>query len=473
MSRSRRRAPAKGSQLIVVVPPGTDPRQAGEIVRSHRGAMHLLFSHQRERLEFEAKRSAGAGVREPDLTRFYRARVPEHAHHDVRERLRRRAGVTAHITPPAELPIDLTDLRPRRAVPTFPTPDFIAMQGYLDPAPVGVDARFAWTRAGGGGEGVTVIDIEAAWRFSHEDLRHDHGGAQGHQSPQRHLRNHGTAVAGIVVADRGPSGVTGISPEASFRGIFALNADNPDGPEVAAAVRSASQSLHRGDIILIELQHPGPPDFEPRKDRRGYIPVEWWPENFAAIKAATARGILVIETAGNGDVDLDDPVYDAGDAFPDDWKNPLRRGAHDSGAILVGAGAPPEHFVPEELRAETGPARSRLPFSNYGRAIDVQGWGRGVTTCGYGTLQGGPSENYWYVDRFGGTSSAGAIVAGVLACVQGIRRRRRLPPLTPAEARQLLRRTGSRQVAHGAATARNRRIGSLPDLRELIDAMPG
>ena len=33
-----------------------------------------------------------------------------------------------------------------------------------------------------------------------------------------------------------------------------------------------------------------------------------------------------------------------------------------------------------------GPDRSRLDFSNFGKAVDVQGWGREVTTCGYGDL---------------------------------------------------------------------------------------
>ena len=39
-----------------------------------------------------------------------------------------------------------------------------------------------------------------------------------------------------------------------------------------------------------------------------------------------------------------------------------------------------------------GADRSRLDFSNYGALIDAQGWGREVTTCGYGDLQGGANE---------------------------------------------------------------------------------
>lgn len=38
--------------------------------------------------------------------------------------------------------------------------DFISYQGYLNPAPQGIDAKYAWTITGGDGEGVKVIDVE-------------------------------------------------------------------------------------------------------------------------------------------------------------------------------------------------------------------------------------------------------------------------------------------------------------------------
>ena len=86
------------------------------------------------------------------------------------------------------------------------------------------------------------------------------------------------------------------------------------------------------------------------------------------------------------------------------------------GAIVVGAGAPP----PGTHGRDHGPDRSRLDFSNWGALIDAQGWGREVTTCGYGDLQGGTNEDLWYTDTFSGTSSASPIVTGAIACVQGM-----------------------------------------------------
>ena len=92
----------------------------------------------------------------------------------------------------------------------------------------------------------------------------------------------------------------------------------------------------------------------------------------------------------------------------------------DSGAILVGAGAPP----PGTHGRDHGPDRSRLDFSNFGARVDAQGWGEEVTTCGYGDLQGGTNEDLWYTDTFSGTSSASPIVVGALGCLQGVLRAR-------------------------------------------------
>ena len=109
----------------------------------------------------------------------------------------------------------------------------------------------------------------------------------------------------------------------------------------------------------------------------------------------------MIEAAGNGAQDLDDPIYNTpAKGFPADWSNPFARGARDSGAIVVGAGAPPAGTHGNNSYTD----RARLDFSNYGSVVDVQGWGREVTSTGYGDLQGGADQNKWYTDQFSGTS---------------------------------------------------------------------
>ena len=149
-----------------------------------------------------------------------------------------------------------------------------------------------------------------------------------------------------------------------------------------------------------------------------------------------------------------------GAGFPAGWRNSFRRTNRDSGAIVVGAGAPP----PGTHGRDHGPDRSRLDFSNWGALIDAQGWGREVTTCGYGDLQGGTNEDLWYTDTFSGTSSASPIVTGAIACIQGMAKARGRPVLTPAQVRNCLRSTGSPQQDAPGRPA-TQRIGNRPDLR--------
>ena len=107
---------------------------------------------------------------------------------------------------------------------------------------------------------------------------------------------------------------------------------------------------------------------------------------------------------------------------------------------------------------------------NFGSRADCQGWGRGVVTTGYDDLFKHPAqplnEDYWYTAKFSGTSSASPIVVGAVACLQGVARHRGRT-LMPQEVRHLLRTTGSPQQA-GVASPVSQRIGSRPDLRQML-----
>jgi hypothetical protein len=477
---------AAGRELVVVMRPEAGVRAAAGNVASLAGAdvapladvfaevgaaLHPLFGLSEERLLLRAAATAEeTGTPPPDLSVFYKVEAPDARLEEVAERLRAAEVVeTAFVKPAAELPQRLNDMLPAPEAAPPATPDFIARQSYLDAAPGGVDARFAWAVSGGGGAGVRIIDIEGAWRFSHEDLAQNQGGvAGGTPSADLAWRNHGTAVVGEFGGDRNGFGVTGICPDANVRAISVFGSPEP-GWGSAAAVRRAADMLGPGDIILIELHRPGPRfNFQLRNDQRGYIAVEWWPDDLRAIQYAVSRGVIVVEAAGNGAENLDDALYDANPAsphgpFPAWWRNPFRRNPVDAGAIIVGAGAPP----PGTHGRHHGPDRSRLDFSNFGAAVDAQGWGREVTTCGYGDLQGGENEDFWYTDRFSGTSSASPVVVGALGCAQGARRAAGQALLTPHTARALLRTTGSPQQ-DGPAGPRSQRIGNRPDLRQMI-----
>ena len=428
-------------------------------------ALHRLFDHtEAALLEQTGAIAAAAGAPVPDLSLYYAAEVPyEEAKRLVKDMAKEPLVDAIYVKPPAE-PAGLFDDEMVTLAAEAPpaTSDFTANQGYLGPVPGGIDASYAWTRPGGRGAGVNIIDIEGAWRFTHEDLLLKLSGVVG-GIPTSDLgwRNHGTAVAGEISADHNGLGVDGICPDAMFGGISFFG----PGQGSANAIKQAADHLRAGDIILIELHRAGPRySFQLRLDQKGYIAIEWWPDDFDAIQYATAKGVIVVEAAGNGAENLDDAIYNSPDSgFPASWTNPFDRGNRDSGAIVVGAGAPP----PGTHGADHGPDRSRLDFSNYGALVDAQGWGREVTTTGYGDLQGGSDENKWYTNHFSGTSSASPIVVGALGCVQGGLRADGSALLTPASARNLLRTAGSPQTDAPGRPA-TQRIGNRPDLKSMF-----
>jgi hypothetical protein len=442
---------------------GADVTLLNELLRSEGVSLRPLFGISEERLRAETSSlAATTGADVPDLSVYYRVEAPDERLDELAERLREQDVIeAAYVKPPSAPPQLLNEMVPRSEAPPQHTPDFTARQEYLDTAPGGIDAHYAWTQAGGRGANVGIIDIEGAWRFSHEDLTQNQGGVVGGtESTDLGWRNHGTAVTGEFGGDDNASGVTGICSDANVRAISIFG-----GMGSAGAIRRAADMLNLGDIILIELHRAGPRfNFQARDDQRGYIAVEWWPDDFDAIRYAVTRGVIVVEAAGNGAEDLDDAIYDTPAAgFPTNWSNPFDRANRDSGAVVVGAGAPP----PNTHGQNHGPDRSRLDFSNFGALVDAQGWGREVTTTGYGDLQGGANEDEWYTDRFSGTSSASPIVVGALGCVQGVLRSRGWVPLSPARARELLRATGSQQQ-DALGRPSTQRIGNRPDLRQLI-----
>jgi hypothetical protein len=416
-------------------------------------------------------RGAAAALAEPaalpELEAFFHVDAPDEQLEELAEALRGHEAVEAAYVkpagePPAELAAEAAELNtmsPREEEPLTQTPDFTARQAYLNPAPAGIDARYAWRFPGGRGAGVNLIDCEWGWRFTHEDLQHNKGGVVIGTAISED--NHGTAVLGEFGGDLNRFGITGICSEALVRAASFANLPT------ATVIQQAADRLQPGGVLLREIHRPGPGASGVGQD--GYIAIEWWPDDLAAIRYAVRRGILVVEAAGNGSRNFDNPSYNQPAAgFPASWRNPFNPANPGSGAIVVGAGAPP----PGTHGHDHGPDRPRLDFSNCGARVDVQGWGREVTTTGYGDLQGGSNPDLWYTDQFSGTSSASPIVVGALGCVQGVLRARHKPLLTPDAARQLLRATGSPQQ-DAPDRPRSQRIGNRPDVRAMLVRLLG
>jgi hypothetical protein len=334
---------------------------------------------------------------------------------------------------PALAPPPPTDIPPT-------TPNGEPDQGYLYAAPEGMEATYAWTKAGGRGSGIHVVDIEYSWRSTHEDLESTVGASACYPANSGDFIEHGTAAMGLLVAGSNGYGVTGLANLASP----AFVSDAPAGMSysVARAIDCATMLLAPGDVMLLEAQTYGPTG--------AYVPVEWDAAEYDAITIATAAGIVVVEPAGNGGENLDAAAY----------LGRFDRSVRDSGAVIVGAGAPPDYG--------TQPDRSRLALSSYGSRVDVQGWGDDVVTTGYGdAFDGDGDPNQYYTAVFSGTSSASAMVAGAVASLRGAQRACHATPMLPAYVRSLLASTGSPQVAGPFAG----NIGTRPNLRAAIDAL--
>jgi serine protease len=321
--------------------------------------------------------------------------------------------------------------------PAPSTPDFTGQQGYAQPPGAGIGRLDTLTHPGGDGRKVTIVDVEYSWLFAHEDLKLDPKTTiLGKRTPLDFFNdtNHGTAVLGILAARDNGKGVTGLAPKATIKASPAATVER--GYDVAFAIGVATGALKKGDVILIE-QQTGVCGGACGEDQVGCGPVEFFQANFDAIQAATAKGIIVVEAAGNGAVNLDGPAC----------KRKFDRTRRDSGAIVVGAGS-----------AATG---ERMSFSSFGSRVDVQGWGEKVATTGYGDLYDPGPRRKEYTATFAGTSSASPIVTGAVTMIQGALKGRKLAVATPKEMRKALVKTG--QVRAGTAE-----IGPLPDTNKAL-----
>ncbi|MCA9753178.1 MAG: hypothetical protein KC591_13370, partial [Gemmatimonadetes bacterium] len=322
----------------------------------------LLRAFDTDERILDANRETGeriSGRRLADLNNFYVVSFPAPSDRGpalANELLRLDVVETAYLEAPADVS-SCADLAPA-------TPYWRASQFHLEPAPAGVNAPYAWAyHPGGNGAGPQfwVCDLEHSWCFDHEDLDIDESdvinGSVNNAGP-----SHGTAVLGLIGACDNDYGMTGITPDVSLKMCDFNNANT-----AASAIAMADAVLMPGEVLLLEIHLPGPetglacacncPQFE-------YVPVEWDAAAFAAIETAVANGLIVVEAAGNGSVDLDAALYDG-------W---FDRATHDSGAILVGAGAPTSH-TPE-------------CWTNSGSRVDVHAYGSGLYTAGYGDLWG-------------------------------------------------------------------------------------
>ncbi|RWQ73406.1 S8 family peptidase [Bacillus cereus] len=328
---------------------------------------------------------------------------------------------------------------PNLSVNPYDEPRLIR-QGYLEPAPLGINAPYAWSINGGDGKGTTFVDMEYGWLLSHEDLVNQKIELMSGQNKSEH-HDHGTSVLGIVSAEDNNIGGIGIAPKAKVKVVSQIR-DNGN-YNTADAILSAVNNMQAGDILLLEAQatYDGYGD-------KNYFPVEVKPDIFDAIRMGTNKGIIIIEAGANGGNDLDQ--------FRDrNGKQVLNRNSpdfKDSGAIMVGA-------------ASARVPHKRSYFSNYGSRVDVYGWGNAVDTT-----DAKPSEFIanLYTSSFAGTSSASPIIAGAAASIQGIAKNNQGRVYTPRQLRDILSDSSTGTKSNDPTSDK---IGVLPDLKAILSKL--
>jgi hypothetical protein len=357
---------------------------------------------------------------------------------ELAKRLRKLPNVeTAYVMVPSPPPVSPDDERNPQ-------------QHYQDAAPNGIDARHAWGFTGGDGTGIGFVDVEQGWNLDHEDLK----GAKITiiSGINKMCYPHGTSVLGEVLMVDNTKGGVGIAPSAKGRVISQWRTDASDAGkndnslphyDTANAIADAVANMSFGDVLLIEAQ-----ERDPVSGTYDW-PAEVLQASYDWISTATAaKGIVVVEAAGNGGHNLD-AYKDASDKKIFDRSSD---GFRDSGAIIVGAGSS-KH------------PHTKCPKSNHGNRIDCYAWGKNIDTAT--TSDAGKSDTM-YTTSFTGTSGASPIIAGAALILQGIaqaavNRRERPRRFSPRELRDLLTTNGT-----PSATPPKDRIGVMPDLQAII-----
>lgn len=312
------------------------------------------------------------------------------------------------------------------------TPDFTSLQGYLkgnvENDFSGIDIEHAWS-LGIYGQGVKAADIEWGMDYNHEDLISPNF-VELIETGNHIYDSHGTAVCGILIGKNNGFGITGAVHKLDT--LYGLSHHAYQGTEFdyrpEYTILEALKKLDKGDVLILEMQSSL------------LEPIDIDQSIWDIINEATDSGIIVVEAAGNGSINLDDSTYN----------NYRNRG--DNGAIIVGSGRK---------------TRQRLS-GTYGSRVNLQAWGTGVVTTGgnswdYGNLFNG-GEFATYTNTFNGTSSATAIVASAVISLQSYAKNAFNKVLSPKEIRDILISTGTPQRG-------GNHIGPLPNVKKAFEKL--
>src|SRR5690554_4408034 len=394
----------------------------------------FVFTEEKlQQMEEQALRISGSSKSIQDLRNIYDVVNDELTDEDLKQlanRLQRLPNVSY-----AEL-VDAKPVKPPFDISPI-TPDFVLQQTYIYANP-GVNMQYAWDM-NLNGQGIRIRNIEYEFNKNHEEFHVNPKikFAEGYTvNPTLYTPDysgflgHGTATFGIVFGDDGGFGVKGLAYGAEEVTLYP-EWTTEFGYNRTFATSLALNDSQEGDVVIYEMQTGGA-----TTEENNYVPAEYSSPIWNLTKAASDLGIIVVAAAGNGNQDLDDPLYA--------WY--MNKG--NSGAIIVGAGSP-------------NIMHDKLWFSTFGSRVNLQGWGSNVLSSGYGeyaTIGGDFNQQY---TMFSGTSSATPIVASCVAVLQSYYHSLTGEYLNATQMIDILQTTGTPQGMGG-------NIGPLPNMEGAI-----
>jgi len=303
-----------------------------------------------------------------------------------------------------------------------------------------VSATEAWdvTR---GSRNVVIALIDDGFDLSHPDFTgqgkvvnpKDYVDGDSNPFPvTAHGDYHGTPCAGVALAEENGQGVVGVAPGCAFMPVrFPLSADDDFLWEIFDYVGK------RADVISCSW---GPP---PVYAPLGQLLTDKFHE-LATTGGPRKKGCVIVFAAGNYNAPLNDPNNTG---FR--WRHPVYGIQETKGAILNGNAAHPDVIA---VAASTS-LNKKAVYSNWGREISVCAPsnnfhplnpqtplpGRGIWTTDNEQFGEGFTGGSRFTGRFGGTSSATPLVAGIAALVISAN-----PDLTAAQVKQILQETADK-----------------------------
>ena len=301
-----------------------------------------------------------------------------------------------------------------------PTDHLFSLQWHLEnqggtglTAGADVSAPQAWDISRGS-RNINVAVIDDGFDLQHPDFGspgkvvapQDFGQQDTDPSPGSASDNHGTACAGVAVADENGNGVVGLAPECSLMPI-------------------RWSAFLSDDDILDQFDHA-------RLNGADVISCSWGADanvfalstsmkqsiHRAATEGRHGKGCVVVFAAGNANHDINNP----------------------SGGSLDGFAIHPDVIAV----AASNSRDKRSHYSNFGDDIWVcapssGAGGLGIVTTDRRGTAGYQTGDYTTTERFGGTSSATPLVAGLCGLILSVN-----PDLTAAEVKEVLKVTADK-----------------------------